>query len=214
MNFLYTMDENSKYFLHDFVNKTMGIEIPHEWAFINYLFKYELKKDPKIADIFIMFFYRYHPEYKWDCFIPNKYFDTVLIECSLHDLNFQRVFLGGEDKSLIHNSMIFGNIVTDFLIRFCNYSLICCSGQKKIVTAQSNCAKQFEEFLSDGFELQRLAKLGFRDIPEYLKPFYPEIVGTFYKLPVLPTKDTYLNFSEFIEYDEDKLSPVIRTKNN
>lgn len=61
----------------------------------------------------------------------------------------------------------YSDIVTEFLIRFCGYSLIGCSTKKVIITSHSNCHKNnlFIKMLEEGYHLQRLAKISFIPTP-------------------------------------------------
>lgn len=95
--------------------------------------------------------------------------------------------------------MLFGDIVTDFLIRYRNHSLIKCSGQKHIITAQSDCYKRFEQYLSEGYSLQRRAKVGYIKTLKIYEEYFQERKGLFYKLPVLPTRDITYPIDEMIE---------------
>lgn len=179
----YYVDKDKKVILHDFINNTMGIKnCPHEWYFLNALLE-EIKLNEKLALIFVLFVMQYYPNYLWTAFYNFDYLTSVLIEISLHDLCFKYAFNGVEPNQSLNKAMEFGNIATEFLIRFCNYSLIKSCGQEIILTSRNDCDKYFFSYLLDGYFLFRYSKIDSM---------------TFYKHPVYPTKELY-NGVEFIE---------------
>ena len=137
--------------------------IPHEWIFINILYLEEIKKDPTVANKFLMYMMEYYPEYQWMSFDLNKPVATVV------------------------------------LIRYANYSLVKCQNENIIITAESNCAKVFENELYNGYTLQRKAKLSYHKLDKSMKEIYPMVDGYFTKLPVLPTKNLGIEIDEIIE---------------
>lgn len=177
---------------HDLCNKSLHKKLAHEWQFIIILLYSELKKGSFIAEHLVLFAAQYYPQFKWTAFDPNDLLSTVVIECALHDYRYLCVFEDVEESSSLTGSMFFGDIVTNFLIRCRGYSLISTSGQKIIVTSQSDCAKRFEKLLEKGFSLHRYSKL-------YLKKLPGDDHGFFARLPVLPTKEIYVDFEEVIE---------------
>lgn len=177
---------------HDLINKILGCNknVPHEWFFINYLYKHEILKNKELAIEFVMFVSQYYPLYKWYCFDSKDYVASVICEAGLYDFQFQKYYEYEleKEKDLLDRSMAFGEIVTDFLIRYCNYSLIKCSGKKVIITAQSDCDKRFEEYLLNGYSVQLKAKVGYIKAEEKIKNLFPKIDGVFYQLPVFPVR--------------------------
>ena len=182
---------------HEFINEILigqyrNISIPHEWYFLNLLIREEIKKDIEIAWIFYKFVKQFYPEYKWylpvnDTMPLDELLSMIVVETSLWDYQFKQYSRKLKTKAeLDPRAMQFGEIVTDFLIRYSNYSLINFSSNQIILTAQSDCEKRFAEYLKEGFMLYRVSKLYFTD-------------GKFYKLPVFPTKDIGLDISEVIE---------------
>ena len=199
---------------HDLVNSALGTgqRIPHEWYFLSVLVKEEILKNQKLAEAFVMFVFQYYPNYKWHYIDIQDYLATAVCECELHSFQFQKKYEFGfeeDEDSILGNAMILGDIATDFLIRYCNYSLIECSEQKVIITAQSDCYKRFEELLAEGYSLQRKAKVGYLETPDYILAYYPEVKGIFYKLPVLPTRDIGYNIDEIIETDTGEYVRII-----
>lgn len=186
---------------HEICNKNRHKHVPHEWIFIKNLLHGELKKDLKIAEKFVIYVLQFYPDYKWIHLDLNDMVSTVVVECAYHDLKFLKVHEDVESLNTISDSITFGDIVTDFLIRYRGYSLIGCSGENIIVTSHSNCDKRFIELLEKGFSLYRLARVGFKEISSDLQSCFPFIEGYFYTLPVLPTKETYVCFDEVIEHE-------------
>lgn len=191
---------------HDFINRVLvgeieNINIPHEWYFLNVLVREEIKNNIELAYIFFKFVKEYYPNYNWyllfdDNLSLNDILSVVMIEYSLWDYQFELYSHNFLKKSeLDPRAMQFGEIVTDFLIRYCNYSLINFSSNHIILTAQSDCEKRFAEYLNKGFTLHRVSKLYFSD-------------GKFYKLPVFPTKDIGLNIAEVIESSDGKYRTI------
>lgn len=194
--------------MHDLVNVTFGRKepVPHEWYFLNVLGREEILKNKDIADAFVMFVLQYYPHYKFHFFKQDDYLETAVCECELNSFQFQKKYefrfcLDADKEDYLAKSMVLGDIVTDFLIRYRNYSLIKCSGRNIILTAQSDCHKRFEKYLSQGYALQRRAKVGFIKKPEIMDELglRPGEKGFFYKLPVLPTRDIGYPIDEIIE---------------
>lgn len=189
----YNLEYTSVY--HYSINECLMSEYyPHEKLFINYLYKLEIKKNSMSAIMFAMFVLQYYPEYRWTIY-PNDLLATVIIECQQADLILSNIFFCSEEEQYDAKTKAiqFGAIVTDFLIRYLGYTLIKCSGEKIIITAQNNCDKQFAEYLDDGFALQRRAKVVFDG-------------EKFYKRPVFPTKDIGRPIDELIETSDNKLT--------
>lgn len=185
---------------HDLINIEMGydISVPHEWYFLNLLTRQEIKKNREIASMLVRFILEYYPEYSWTAFNSADLLATVVVEselCSYLFLQKYKYQIPVQDVFL-EKAMKFGDIVTDFLIRYQNYSLIKCSGQNIIITARSDCHKRFEELLSRGYSIQRKAKIYYN--------------RGFYKLPVLPTRDIAYPFEEFIETENGNYQKIIQ----
>lgn len=173
--------------------------LTHEWIFINLLYKEEIKKDPILAKRFLMYMIQYYPEYKWTSFDLNNPIGTIILESDISDKVFRGINIFKDMEEAKTKAMEYGEKVTDFLIRYCNYSLIKCQNQNIIITAQSNCDKIFEEELYNGYSLQRKAKLRYVQTDDIMKQAYPMIDGYFTHLPVLPTKDHGIEIDEMIE---------------
>ena len=205
---------------HDFINKILSLKtfdvklnIPHEWYFIKTL-NDAIGKNNNLAEVFAMYIAQYYPSYEWFIFNPNDYLGTVVLECGIQQYVFQHIYefeIPEDNPKFLKQAMIFGEIATDFLIRYYGYSLIKCSGQKIILTAHSDCHKRFEELLSKGYSLQRKKKAGYIQLSNcpILSEQYPNLKGIFYKLPVLPTKDIGYPIDEIIEIDNDKYEKVL-----
>ncbi len=207
---------------HDMVNKVLELvyykmdsNIPHEWYFIEVFMK-EIEKNNKLADQFAMYVVQFYPRYSWVNFDMNDYLGTVILECAMRRHHFlMNCDLGKEADVIIdmERAMIFGEIVTDFLIRFCGYSLIKCSGQNIIITARTDCEKRFEEMLYDGYSLQRKERVIYKDISSFpVNPDdYPGVKGRFYRRAVIPTKIEH-QFDEIIEVGDGKYEKVFNKK--
>ena len=200
---------------HDMINKVLELvalnknsHIQHEWYFINVLIK-EIEKDNKLAEQFAMYVIQYYPNYRWVCFNPNNYPETVVLECGFHQFQFkQKCDLGfiGDVFDALPQAMLFGDIVTDFLIRNCGYSLIKSSGQNVILTARRDCKKRFEELLYQGYSLQRRQRAVYTDISKLNVDAkrYPHVKGMFYRLPILPIMEQDYPIDEIIEVSNGK----------
>lgn len=164
----------------------------------------------------MMFIFQYHPNYRFKFGKVDDYVNAVICEITLHDFQFRRKYEFGfdEEDNFLSQSMTFGDIATDFLIRYCNYSLIKCSGQKIILTAQSDCHKRFEKLLSDGYSLQRRSKIGYIKTSYIFEDLYPEVKGFFYKLSVLPTREIGYPIDEIIETDDGTYEQVLQLSKN
>ncbi len=182
--------------------------LTHEWIFINLLYKEEIKKDLTIAKEFMTYMIEYYPKYKWTSFDLNDPIGTVILECNLTDKIFNGINIFKDMVEAKTKAMEYGEKVTDFLIRYCNYSLIKCQNQNIIITAQSNCDKIFEEELYNGYSLQRKAKLRYVQTDEKMKEAYPMVDGYFTHLPVLPTKELGFEIDEMIENSDGVLVKV------
>ena len=115
----------------------------------------------------------------------NALRDDIITEIAYHIHRFefhQRVGLKKEEE--LDDSMHFGEIATEFLIRYKNYSLIDFCNKPIILTAQDNCGKKFDEYIQRGYYIFRLSKLYYEN-------------ETFYKLPVLPSEEDWID--EIIE---------------
>lgn len=195
-------DDDFKIVLHNLINRSFHNvdRIPHEWYFINLLMRCEIKKDKNIAKLFNDFVNQFYPEYEW--YIPpcEDDVDQVMLESAVHDFNFAKVYqFGLEGPEILDKSMEFGEMVTDFLIRYRNYSLVDYCGTKMIYTAQNNCDKKFEKYLYDGYSLQRVAKIYYED-------------GSFKKLPVLPTRELDIPINEIIETENGRYFGLVKNK--
>ena len=192
---------------HDYVNDYIVYKekVTHEYLFLKYLQK-EILKDPDLAALIYMYIYQYHPNYTWktpyiiSSFIESKYSgkkdelrDDILIEIQYHLYQFmQYIKIDNTKKEELGNSMHFGEIATEFLIRYKNYSLIDYCNTKIILTAQDDCSKRFKKYLEQGYSLFRISKLYFNpDVSLYSNH------DTFSKLPVLPSKEDWID--EIIE---------------
>ena len=54
---------------HEIINEEAKEKyVHHEWIFINYLYRNEIKKDSSLAKKFMIFSAQYHPYYIWTKF--------------------------------------------------------------------------------------------------------------------------------------------------
>jgi len=109
---------------HEVLNKYYGQYVPHEYFFIQFLLKKELAKNKELAERFYLYVLQYNSFYNWIFVNPQDIFATVVIECAYHDYQFQQFLMGIKTRESIGQSMTFGDIVTEFLIRFCRYNFI------------------------------------------------------------------------------------------
>lgn len=208
----YKIDSDTRMVYHELLNSQYGKDIPHEWFFIEFLYKIELKKMPELAEIFLLYVTQFAPHYPWTYFNIQDALASVIIECDLQNYNFRKVIAGIESPEKINSAKVFGDIVTEFLIRFCGYNLIGCCNQKVIITSANNCQKKFIELLEQGYELHRLAGLTFLSMPLIYQNLCTGKNEFFKKLPVLPTQDIHIPFNEAIEGTDGKLHDVIQTR--
>ena len=221
---------------HDNIGGKLKTSIPHEWSFIDLFYKNELKKDPTIAQQFAMYVLA-NRKYQWSAFdqnliekiingaidkdlinyIDKKLFEMVFIESDLNSFTFKsyykiqeqnRKILLPKDESY-YKSMEYGDIVTEFMIRTLGYSLIGNSKQKVIITSMSDCSKRFENYLEQGFSLQRLSKAIYIKHTFEQRIENPLITGHFKYLPVLPTNSPY-NIDEIIETKNKTYMKIIQ----
>lgn len=192
--------ENDLSVYHELINIEMGYEIsiPHEWYFLSLLTRQEIKKNREIATLLVKYVLALYPNYKWTFYDPGDYMATAVVESELCIYFFLQKYKYQIPvaEEYIEKAMTFGDIVTDFLIRYRNYSLIKCLGQNIIITARNDCHKRFEELLSKGYSIQRRAKL-----------YYYQ---GFHKLPVLPTRDIAYPFEEWIEAENGEYMKIMQ----
>lgn len=168
---------------------------PHEWKLIYKFYRGVLIKKPEIVYLFLAFCATYYPNYQFS--IPEYSLGSVVVEADLCNMLFLQKFKYNIDVNL-NKSYAFGEIVTEFMIRYLGYSLIGFSEQNIILTAQNNCDKRFQEYLErDFYTIFKLARVKYEN-------------GLFQKLPVLPTKDSHLKFDEYIEDESGHKHLVLR----
>lgn len=167
---------------HDVINQNN--KAPHEQIFINYLYKIEIKKNYNIAKLFMIFAFQFFPKYKWTKFDIKNSLESVILECGINDYRFKT-------NTKIQQALSFGEIATEFLIRYLNYSLIKCQNEPIILTAQNNCNKLFIDYLYKGYSIQKLSKIKYININEE--------IGYFEFLPTYPTKECGFKIDEMIE---------------
>ena len=199
--------ENDKNIIHDGINNALTYNkeknnfnfLTHEYLFILYL-KKEVLQGPWLASQFLIFCDNFYLDYpiSFNLYDPLS---AVLIEINKMKYIVKYINFLKEDKDRgekqIQKLLQFGEIATDFLIRVRGYSLINCSGQKFIITARNNCEKKFENYLIDGYMLQRKQQYVFK---------YNGLISSAYfeKRPVLPTKESYFPIKEIIEVNTNK----------
>ncbi len=208
----------NKEVFHDMINKVLELvslekntHIPHEWYFIDVLMD-EIKREHSLADCFVMYIAQYYPKYRWIKFDGDDYLGTVILECSFYRFQFYKkceLQETDENISFMPEAMMFGDIVTDFLIRYCGYSLIKSSNQNIIITARNDCKKRFEDLLCNGYSLQRRQRVVYTDLSSLDLTFFPKVKGFFKKRPVIPTHDSYLKIDEIIELDDGQYQKLL-----
>lgn len=195
---------------HDMVNKILELvalnknsHIAHEWYFINVLIS-EIERKPDLAEKFAMYVFQVCPDYKWIDYKASDPTGSVVLECAMHQFQFKmKCDLDEYDDRFIdlENAMLFGELVTDFLIRYCGYSLIKSSGQKIIITSQNDCHKRFEEQLYDGYCIQKRCKIKYNSFEELniSNRLFPWLKGFYDIIPAMPTRELDIDFDEMIE---------------
>lgn len=187
--------------------------MPHEWIFVKILLAKNIVTDPKFAQKFLAFIIQYYPDYKWSQFDLSSIPDTVYLELALNDYRFKKKIIHNQVVENYDLAMKMGEIATDFCIRFLDYSLIDCCGQKIIVTSRNNCDKRYEDLLANGYTLHRSSKVWFKELPEEILkaiPFAQYLGGHFTKSPVLPTSNDDYDFEEIIESSDGEYRKVLK----
>ena len=181
---------------------------PHEWFFMELFIKELIYKDPILPFYFVKFVRQFYPDYKWTLpLLHEGYTSQVVTECSFYSLQYRYVYdyFDGVNVSvspeILQNASKLGEMVTNFLIRFLDFSLINFSNQDIILTSSNVCHKRFTDLLMDGYTIFKLAKIYF-----YIDS------GMFYKLPVFPTRDIGVHFDEIIETSEGSYERILRFK--
>lgn len=207
---------SNKSIIHDLANSVHGKGgiVPHEWFFINALYKTELLRNKELSEKLFIFICQFYPKYRYGFFDINDLYATLMIEASLHEFQFRKKyeFLENIPDNIFAQSMLFGDIATNFLIRYSGYSLIKTSGQNIIITAQSDCDKRFEEFFVDGYSVQLMAKIKYNEFAKVYQYENPYATGFFKKLPVIPTKETDYNPDEIIELIDGEYARILSPK--
>ena len=172
----------------------------HEWIFTKMFLKTELLKKPQLAIKFMMFCSQFYPKYEWMTkYDINNPLETVQKECEKCLEIFE-----AEDRNLVDElefakAMSFGSCVTEFMVRYLDYSLVKVQNQKIIYTAQTDCDKQFFDYIINGFSLQRVGKIKYVKLTEEEKKKYPNGDGYFQILRVYPTRNLDYPIDECIE---------------
>ena len=187
------------------------VRLSHEWIFIVEFYKNVVKKDTNKALEFMAFVAQFYPDYRWKTIYDfTSPLATVAIECDSHYMVLETLakltIHAGEDYILKHNldkdrdkALEFGEIVSNFLIRYLGYSIVGIQNQKIIITSASDCDKRFFDLLCDGYSLYRKSRVGYIKTKDERKKLAPWFEGYYYELPILPTKDIGFEFEENFE---------------
>lgn len=190
---------------------SLNVKLCHEWIFIFELYNCVIKKDTNKALEFMAFVAQFYPDYRWKTMYDfTNPLATVSIECDNHhmvlDMLAQLTINAGEDYILKHNlakerdkALEFGEIVSNFLIRYLGYSIVGIQNQKIIITSASDCDKRFFDLLCDGYSLYRKSRVGYIKTKDERRKAAPWFEGYYYELPILPTKDIGFEFEENFE---------------
>lgn len=190
---------------------SLHVRLCHEWILILELYKTVIFNDRKKAIEFMAFVAQFYPEYRWKTMYDfTDPLATVSIECDNHymvlDMLADLTISAGEDYILKHNldkerakALEFGEIVSNFLIRYLGYSIVGIQKQKIIITSASDCDKRFFDCLCDGYSLYRKSRVGYIKTNDERKKAAPWFEGYYYELPILPTKDIGVEFEENFE---------------
>ncbi len=183
----------------------------HEQIFTELILKYYIELKENIPVKFIAFSEQYFPKYLWrnPNFANPK--EMLILECNLNSFIFTKkheyeMDISDED---LNKAFEFGEIATRFCIQYLGYSLIGYCGGKAIVTAQDQCDKKFDYFLSKGEEywLHRIPKV-------YYVPSKYDLYGYFKELPVLPTNNLYYGNDEYIQSTNHSFQKVLKNRNS
>ena len=156
----------------------------------------------KIADELFTYLFIYIKQF----YSEFEYFKTINNPLDLKNmfikyhgifLNYESTFLKKRNIECIYNFELdkifnFFSIVSDFLIRFYDYSIIEIQNQKYIVTASNKCDKLFFDYLTKGYTLYRLQKIGLISTSNSFEFF-----------PVIPTKKLDFPINEYIEVSDN-----------
>ncbi|MBQ9834376.1 MAG: hypothetical protein IJO33_04215 [Bacilli bacterium] len=184
--------------------KMFGINVPHEIIVLQF-FSYLIMNNQQLEDDFYLFCIKYY--YKTE--FVSKFFEIVNFRDFLHQqcnqaemyLRFNYIDKVSVKPSHINYAMLLGDIILDFLIRCYGYTLLGCSKQKVLITSSKNPDKEFEEFLTEGYYIEKRGKV------EYLGN------GKFKELRALPTKDVDYVDDEIIEMPDGSYQRLLRPYN-
>lgn len=188
--------------------RKFGKTTPHEQLFINLISRQRLTEEIFIK--FIAFQEQYFPRYFWKTVNFYNPHIMVAMECDYSNYIFDQKYkyeLDVSEKDLNH-ALEFGEIATNFCIQYLGYSLVGCGGSKSIITAQDQCDKKFDEYLSkceEKYWLHRIPKV------YYVKDKY-DLFGYFKELPVLPTNNLYYGNDEYIRGNNHVFSKVLKDR--
>lgn len=181
---------------------------PHEAIFVDLLISL-CQKRSNLALELIFYTEQFYPEYNW----YNKNYleplDTVLFECAIarnsFDINLlEKKKKQSNNRETLKKAMVFGDIVTDFFIRYLGYSLIQVANQKVIITSADNYHKKFIKHINKGFSLEiKNSVYKIMEAEEYLGNNLQDMYGY---LPTLPRSPENLENDEYIEFAHDKFA--------
>ena len=166
--------------------------MPHELLFIEILFRLEFL-DLDVVEKFVSYVLQYYPYYNWQLDNYDIY-GMAIVEAALHEYRILQQYKWGleVDREKMNHTFIFGEMATNFCIKYLGYSLIGCGGAKSILTSQDNYEKKFIDYIEKGYNIFKLSKLYYVDDNLSL--------GYFKELDSLPCHNNYYNN----EYIEDK----------
>ena len=205
--------KNIKNVVHTYGNyKFVGKKFSHEQMILS-LFETLFINHPEIIEEFSYFVTRYYylssSEFIENMFLNFGNFEAYLVQ----NLNYYEYLLNlesfnilGTMQTKLNEATYFADMVLDFLVRCQDYTIIQISGQKIIITSRYNCEKELEDYILDGYTIQKRGRL------KYLGN------GKFEELRALPSKSDCFVDEEMIETEigtfEKVYKPYDCTKKN
>lgn len=182
----------------------MGDNNSHEATFMTQLLC-DIKDDPVLALEFSIYVYEFYPDFKWMVpFLPSL--EKVAFEagnavkvleyyCRCHHPNLD-----------IKHEMEFGEIVTDFYIRYKDYTIVGISDQKVVVTSSKWANVDFSSYINEGYwiEIKKAVK----------KKEHIDDSGRLYEYyPSVPIREYDNDTIEYLETSRDKFARVFKPYN-
>lgn len=178
----------------------IGDNNSHEAIFMTQLLC-EIKENPILALEFAIFVYEFYPNFKWWMpFLPAL--ERVAFEIG-NAIKVLEYYSRCHDNSInINHEMEIGEIVTDFYIKYKDYTVVGFSDQKIIVTSSKWSSVDFSSYINDGYLIQikkAIKKKEHVDLSRRLFEYYPSLPD---------------DVEEYIETSRDKYDRVLKSYNS